>query len=124
MSEKPVSDIAAEFRRLGKNLREAFKAARDSEELKKLQQELEEGVEVLASSVKRSADEFVHSGTGQQIRQEVKELEEKWKRGEVQSKIRQELLEILRRVNADLDETLARWQAGDEGTSEKSGGTR
>jgi gas vesicle protein len=124
MSEKPESEIAAEFRRLGKSLREAFEAAKDSEELKKLRQELEEGVEAMASSIRRSADEFVHSDTGQQIRQEVKDLEEKWKRGEVQSKVRQELLQILRRINADLDEALDRWQAEDKGPSEKSGGPR
>jgi gas vesicle protein len=124
MSEKPVSDIGAEFRRLGEKLRQAFEAARDSAELKRLREELEEGVEMMAASIKRSADDFVESDTSQQIREEVKELGEKLRRGEVQSRIRQELLDVLRRVNADLDETIARWEASAEKPPEKGDETR
>ena len=94
--------ISDQLNELGKNLREALHTAWSSEERRKLQQDIEEGMASLGASLSQAAKDFSNTPTGKTISEDVKDLQERWKSGEVSSKVHTEVVDTLRRVNDEL----------------------
>jgi len=98
----PNDDIGDQLNELGKNLRDALRTAWESDERRKLQQEIEVGLANLGDSLSQAAKEFSSSPTGQNLKEEVKDMHERWQTGEVGTKVRTEITEALRTVNQEL----------------------
>jgi len=96
------NEILDELREMGKNLREALQSAWDSEERKKLQKEIEEGLSEVSSSLNQAASDFKNSPAGQTLKSDVADFQERVRTGEVESKVRSEILDALRIVNSEL----------------------
>lgn len=95
-------DIGEQLNELGKNLREALRTAWESDERRKLQQEIETGLTNLRDSLNDAARDFSNSQTGQNLKEDVRDLHERWQTGEVGTKVRSEIAEALRTVNREL----------------------
>jgi signal recognition particle GTPase len=95
-------DIGDQLNELGKNLREALRTAWESDERRKLQQDIEEGLANMRDSLNQAAKDFSSSPTGQNLKDDVKDIHERWETGEVGSKVRSEIAEALRTVNKEL----------------------
>ena len=106
---RPTGDLAAELRSLGENLRSVFQAAWDSEDRRRFQQEFETGLGDLADSLSRAARDFTESESGKQMKDELRDLGERLQSGEVESRVRQDLTEILRKVNEELGRASESW---------------
>jgi gas vesicle protein len=109
MSEQPEpqdetisGDLASEFQELGNNLRNIFVNAWESEQRKNLQQELEDGFSELGDSLKQTAEEIHDSDAGQRVKAEAEELRDRVRTGEVETKIREDILSVLHKVNSEL----------------------
>jgi hypothetical protein len=103
MSDTNSNDnIGEQLNELGKNLREALRTAWESEERRKLQKEIEEGLANLGASLSEAAKDFSTSTTGQNLKEDMKDMHERWRTGEVGSKVRSEIAEALRTVNIEL----------------------
>ena len=103
---KPKEEsISEQLNDLGNNLRDALRAAWTSEERRKLQQDIETGMASLGASLSQAAKEFSSTNTGQMIKEDVKDLQERWRSGEVGSKVHSEVVEALRKVNEELQKT-------------------
>jgi len=121
MSEdRTEQNLDDEFRSLGQNLAELLRSAWESPERKRVQQEIEEGVIELAAALKKEVATFHESPTGQQLKSEVDELRQRVRSGEAGARIREELLNALRLVNAELRKAASR-QETDEPTSTEAG---
>jgi signal recognition particle GTPase len=101
-NKSPRDDIGEQLNELGKNLREALRTAWESDERRKLQMDIEDGLANLRDSLNEAAKEFSNSQTGQNLKEDVKDLHERWQTGEVGSKVRSEVAEALRTVNKEL----------------------
>jgi chromosome segregation ATPase len=101
-NKTPEGDIGEQLNELGKNLRDALRTAWESDERRKLQQDIEVGLANLRDSLNQAATDFSSSQTGQTLKEDVKDLNERWKTGEVGSKIRTEITDALRTVNQEL----------------------
>ena len=101
-TKTPSDNISEQLNELGKNLREALQTAWESEERRKLQKEIEDGLANLGASLSQAAKDFSNSSTGQNIKEDVKDMHERWQSGEVGTKVRSEITEALRKVNAEL----------------------
>lgn len=95
-------DLASEFQELGSNLKKIFLSAWESEERKNFQVELEEGLSDLGDSLKQTAQEIHDSETGQRVKAEAEDLRDRVRSGEVEEKIREDLLTALHKVNTEL----------------------
>jgi hypothetical protein len=100
MSDEPMpqedtksQQLKSEFEHLGDNLRQLFVSAWESEERKNFQDELERGLTDLGDSLKQTAKDFQESETGQQVKAS----------GEVEQKVREDILSVLHKVNAELE---------------------
>ena len=98
-SEESISD---QLNDLGKNLMDALNAAWASEERRKLQQDIETGLSSLGATLSQAAKDFSSSQTGQTLKEDMKDLQDRWRSGEVGSKVHSEVVDSLRKVNAEL----------------------
>jgi hypothetical protein len=101
-NKSPNESISDQLNELGKNLRDALQAAWSSEERRKLQQDIEDGMASLGASLSQAARDFSNTPTGQTIKDDVKDLQQRWRSGEVGSKVHTEVVDALRRVNDEL----------------------
>jgi len=103
---KPSGDtISDQLNELGKNLLDALTTAWQSQERRQLQKEIEDGIANLGATLSQAAKEFTSSPTGQTLKDDVKDLQERWRSGEVGSKMHAEVLDALHRVNEELQKT-------------------
>ncbi len=104
----PGGNVADELRVLGENLLAALREAWSSPEKRKLQEEIETGLVDLGSSLKKAASEFETSPTGQRMKAEMEDFGERVRSGEVESKLRSELLQVLKTINTELEKVTSR----------------
>lgn len=96
-------DVARELQELGRNLANILKDAWDSEERRRLQEEIRAGMSDLSSTVDKAVSEFHSSPTGQRMKEDIRDFRERVRAGEVDQKIRNEILTALKRVNEELE---------------------
>jgi len=118
---KKQASLKDEFRDLGENLAQTLRSAWESPERKQLQKDIEEGLATVAESVKREAESFQHSPTGQRLKSDFEDFRQRVDSGEVELKVRDELLKALQFINTELRKITGQ-QADDSSTGEASGG--
>jgi hypothetical protein len=119
MSEgnKEYGNLREEFRNLGNNLKVMVNSAWESEERKRLQSELEEGMRELGNVLNELAADFQSGEVGQSLRREVDDLSERIRSGEVENKTRAEILKALKGLNAELEKASENFSTPGEGQS-------
>jgi hypothetical protein len=115
---QPEGNLEDEFQALGKNLVAALRAAWDTPERKRVQEQLITGMNELGTTLKHEADNFSTSPAGQQIKNGVEQVSERLRNAETQEKVRLELLNALKSANNELQKVIDRWSAWSAGSSE------
>jgi hypothetical protein len=95
-------NIGDQLNELGRNLRQVLQSAWESEERQKLQQEIEVGLANLGESLSEAAKDFSDSPAGQSLKEDVKDIQERWRTGEMRSKVHNDIMDALRKVNSEL----------------------
>ncbi len=103
-----TSDIASELRELGKTLADVLRNAWQSDERKRVQAEIEAGLVDARDSLKQAAEDFSQSETGQTLKNDLQEFQQRLQSGEVETKLRGEILTALRTANAELKKAASR----------------
>ena len=114
----PEGDIRDEFRNLGDNLKSVMHTAWESEERKKLQQDIEAGLSELGNVLNQLADDFHTSESDKKIKSEVEDFGERVRSGEVETKVRQELLSALQLVNTELDKAIGKMKSAESASDD------
>ena len=91
-------EILNELREMGRNLNSLLQSAWGSEERKKLQQEIENGLSEMRSGLKSAAS----GPTGQAIKADLEGLHQRLRTGEVEERLRTELVSALRTANESI----------------------
>jgi hypothetical protein len=122
VTENPQSEgnLSDEFRALGENLIKALHSVWESPERKKLQQEIEDGLNQLATTLKSEASTFNESPTGQQLKSDFEDLRQRVRSGEAEAKAREELLKALKLINTELDKITSQWGETSSGSEENT----
>lgn len=121
MSEKNTNqndNLRDEFRALGENLKSIINAAWESEERRKLQEDIEAGMRELGIAMNDFADEIRSSQAGETIRREAADFQERVKSGEVEEKARHEIVKVLQGLNAEISKAVDRMSGTMETESE------
>jgi ElaB/YqjD/DUF883 family membrane-anchored ribosome-binding protein len=105
MSEETKSegDLREEFRNLSQNLKTVLQTAWESEERKKLQQDIQDGLNDVSNALNECISDFHASEIGQTVVNSVDEFGEKLRSGEVEEKAREGLLSALQKLNTELE---------------------
>jgi hypothetical protein len=105
-SNPPESSLTAELRELGRNLVEAMRAAWEQPERKRFQQEIVNGLSDLGSTLKSEATKLQENPAAQRLRTNVNTAGQRIRSGEVEDKVREDLLNALRIANQQLEQTV------------------
>ena len=100
--DKQSSEILDELRNLGENLRNLLQSAWESDERKKLQNEIETGLNDLHTNLSQAVKDFSESPTGEDLKSDLEDLGQRIRTGELETKIRSEVISALRAANAGL----------------------
>jgi uncharacterized membrane protein YccC len=124
MSETPKAsdDLGEELRALGATFKEMLRAAWESDERKRAQQEIETGLDELARTLRSAGQEFAASPTGQRFKADMHDLHERLRNGQWDDPVRQELVAALRRVNEELSKAAQAWGARNDAAAGPEGG--
>jgi hypothetical protein len=101
-TETPEGDLSAELRELGRNLKNAAKTAWESDESRRLQQELKDGLAALEAGLRETSSELSSEETRQRVRNEAHDYSQRVRSGQVATQLRSDLLAALRAVNAEI----------------------
>jgi hypothetical protein len=103
-NESPTeSKLSDEFITLGKNLVDILRTAWDRPERRKLQDEIADGLSSLAATLRKDAQAVADSPVSQRIKTEVGDFGDRVRSGQLEYKIRDELLSALHTVNTELE---------------------
>ena len=116
----PEENLGEEFRQLGKNLAEVLRGAWESPERKKLQQEIADSLSDLSNMMRTEAEHIRESPTGQRVKADAEDLRERIRTGEVESKVRQDLLAALRLINDQLRKASEHWSKKESDPSDEA----
>ena len=100
--QKPSNDIASEFAELGKNIKKALQSAWSSDERKKLQAEIENGLKQAGEALKHATSDISQTQVGKTVKSETVDFQKRVKSGELEAKVRSEVLNALRIANEQL----------------------
>ena len=101
-SQDRNADISTEFLELGQNIKKALQTAWTSEERKNIQTEIEKGLKEAGEAIKQAGNDFSHSQAVQTLKTEADDFQERVKSGELEAKVRSEVLAALRIANDQL----------------------
>ena len=107
------NEVLDELRNLGNNLKELLQSVWGSEERKKLQGEIEMGIQEIADSLSKAATEFSQTQTGQTLKSDIQDLNQRIQTGQLEAKIRIELLSVLQKANEGLKKATSQHKSGD-----------
>jgi hypothetical protein len=105
----PENDLADELRALGDNLKTILQTAWESEEAKKLRQEIEMGLTDLGKAANDAVNEFNASETGERFKADMQDFKTRVESGEVETKARSEIHKVLRTLNTELEKAASQW---------------
>jgi len=101
--ENSSEDVSAEWQNLGQNLKSVFQDTWESEERRKLQEDIEAGLADFASSINKAVEDFKETPTGQKLKTDVDDFHERVRSGEVEGKAREGVAAVLRSINSELE---------------------
>lgn len=101
-AEDRDSSLRREFRELGKNLKRLVRTAWEHDERKRIQNEVEEGLIELQSSLENLISEFRASPAGERMHAQTKRLTEAAQAGDLELKVQQEFGNALHKMNAEI----------------------
>ena len=112
--KRPENDFSSEIQKLGGNIKQVAQAALESEEFKRFQNEMNQGLSQLGESLNKFFQEVSESPAGQRVKSEIDDFQKSARTGELEAKVRQDVLAALQKANEELEKAAARWRAGEE----------
>ena len=121
MDEQNYSDqsgVKDEFKNLGDNLKNLLSSMWESEERRKFQAEIEEGMHEVGKALDDLAVEIKSGEAGQTIKKEVKQFGEQVQSGEFENKAREEILKTLKLLNQELQKAMDNFSSSEDSSEE------
>jgi hypothetical protein len=100
--EQRDDTLQAELNALGENLQRVIRNVWESDERKQLQADVEQGLEGTLRHLRQELKEFQESETADRLKADLGSVERELRSGEAAGRVRQEILDVLHRLNAEL----------------------
>ena len=112
-NSQPEDNLADEFRNLGKNIIDAVHTAWERPERQKLQADIEMGISEFSATIRQEADKFNESPTSQRMKSDVEKIQTRFKNGEFETKVRDELLAAIQALNSELEKVTDKFKVSE-----------
>ncbi|MGC8837746.1 MAG: hypothetical protein ACP5UM_04945 [Anaerolineae bacterium] len=101
-------DLERELAELGRRLTQAAQTAWETEEARRLRQEVKAGLEKLLAELEQGVERAREHPTTQKVQEEVEEMLESARRGKIAQEVKEGITQALRSLNAELDRLIQR----------------
>ena len=118
--QKPQSEIGQEIESLASNMRQVLQAIWEREERKQVQKEIQVGLAAFGAAMNELLKDFQEGATADRIREEVDDLGERIRSGETAQKAQSNMVDILRKINADLERAGEKVKSSPQATEPES----
>jgi hypothetical protein len=108
----PQDDLTEELRRLADNINQFAKTVWESPERQRIQQDLEVRLNEMGTNLEDAAHQFSQSPTGQQIKNELDDFGQRVASGEIETKVKTEIIKVLGTLNQHIEQAANRHQSG------------
>ena len=108
-TRRDESEIVTELKEVGRQMRGILDAAWESEKRRELESEISEGLSSLGAQIEGIAKEIRDSEEAHKLRADIEEIREAARKGELSAVAREELLDVLRSINAELRKLRDAW---------------
>jgi len=98
--------LSDQFIKLGENIRDIVKAAWESGEGERFRQDIRNGLSELEVSLDKLSRELSESQAAQQIREEMDEIAQRVRSGDVEKTVRTGILTALKRLNEEIEKLM------------------
>jgi len=122
--QKSGSELMDELEALGKQLVTAVRSLWDSDESRKLRQEIGDGFVQLGQQVDEAIKTAQESETAKEFKVQVKETMDKARESDVAGKLQDNLVSGLHQLNAELGKLVTSFDAKDQATDEPVAGAK
>jgi hypothetical protein len=112
--ETSPNELADELRELGNHIKDFLHALWESQDRKRVQQEVESGLTNLGASFNQAAKEFQQSPTGQRVKEEFEEIGNRIRTGEMETTLRRDFMSALQTANRELEKVLNKMAPSDK----------
>jgi hypothetical protein len=112
--EASQNELADELRELGTHIKDFLHVLWESQERKRMQQDIETGLASLGASINQAADEFQQSPTGQKVKEEFEEIGNRIRSGEMETTLRRDFMSALKTANAELQKVLQKMSVSEK----------
>lgn len=119
--KKPTNDILDELEALGQQLSTALKTLWESEESRKLREDLRQGFVQLGQEIDEAVKTAQDSEAAKQFGEQVKDTMEKARRSDIASKVEEGLATGLRKMNEELSKIVDSLEDDADDTPAESG---
>lgn len=106
--------ISNELKQLGQNFKTVLNAFWESEERKSATRQFEQGAAEIGKAFDKFAEDVTTSEVSKRLQNEVGDIQKRIQSGEMEEKVRSDVLHTLRRVNQELDQFTQRWSGSTE----------
>jgi hypothetical protein len=122
--ENKQSELSEEFKAFGKELETFLRTLWESEERKRIQQDVESGLVEVGQALESFVRDLQSSEDVQEFKREMEDVAKRFRTGEVQEKAKAELLSSIRRANAELKKATDHYRETSDSSaeSESAGG--
>jgi len=110
----PEGDLKEEFQNLSQNLKTVINTAWESEERKKVQADIHDGLDELYNAINQMIDEFKVSETGKKVVKEVDDFSERLRSGEIRDQAVEGILSALKKMNAELEKAASKFTSSED----------
>jgi hypothetical protein len=112
--KQPEGNLREEFRNLGQNIKNVLNGVWESQERRKLQKDVQDGLNELGKAVNELIDDIQSSEAGKKVVKGVDEFGEKLRSGEVEEKAREGILSTLHKINVELEKAISKFTSNEE----------
>ena len=108
----PKDDLTEELRRLADNINQFAKTVWESPERQKIQEDLHTRLNEMGTNLEDAAHQFSQSPAGQQIKSELDDFSQRLANGEIETKVKTEVIKVLGTLNQQIEQAANRHQSG------------
>ena len=108
----PRENLSDELRRLADNINQFATTIWENPERQKIQQELEVRLNEMGQNLETAAQQFSQSPTGQQLKNELEDFNQRLTNGEIEKKVKSEVINVLDILNQHIEQAANRHQNG------------
>jgi hypothetical protein len=117
--ETKKNELLESLHELGRNLKEMFQSAWNSQERQEIKETVEKNLHEIGETLNKTFSDFSQSPEGQRLRVEVDDLRKRVESGELTNQLRNDVLDLVKLINKEIEKASSHWSSSEPDSGDK-----